>query len=579
MDAKFYSLTRDQVRELCPSCADKMQVARIKELKLSADELGNLLPNDEATIKLFAGFSQGLCDKFGGDEGFFTRCEAAMSKHTDTIEDPKPFCASLHKYCTGHWPAEKKHAVLSRAELMAQCEKDHPEWTPAQHKAWVDKALTKEYSDAGVSEDVVLSYANNIKGVEIFKTGVHNGDEYTGQDLDDMVSAFGELDYSPAIKVGHTKDAPGAPSYGWVKNLRRVGEKLYADFEDMHDSVVDAVRNRLYDRVSAEVYFNLKRGEKQFRRALKAVALLGAEVPAVADLTPLHKMQFSADRDFDAVGVFEADLDVSADTLLDTLSERISGLVNLMKEYDMANKKEQIAALKEQVAEFSQKMDELKKTKSGLSDEELEKDAEYKQLAEQADEIAAQLSELEAADADDAEETAELRQELAEFKAREEANKKEQKALADRLAMLEQKDINEKIGERVKACKIPSFRPGLEALYAYALAHTDATVKVYTKKDGKDVAEDQSLAQVVDGFVSSINEQGEKLFKAMAFSGARVREDGNVEENAGAVVQKRVSEFRLKNPSVKTYEEAMRAVLAADPELAKTYREQAGLEQ
>ena len=102
---KVYTLSREQVRELCPSCADKMQLARVKTLKLSADDLGNLLPNDETTIKLFAGFSQGLCDKFGPDEGLFTRCAEAMS---GKVDDEKAFCAALHKFCVGKWPAEKK---------------------------------------------------------------------------------------------------------------------------------------------------------------------------------------------------------------------------------------------------------------------------------------------------------------------------------------------------------------------------------------------------------------------------------------------------------------------------------------
>ena len=132
---------------------------------------------------------------------------------------------------------------------------------------------------------------NAIRNVEIFAAGQWNGDTYTERDLDDMVSAFRELDYRPALKLGHTKDAPGAPAYGWIENLRRVGRKLVADFVDMHDSVVNAIRKRAYSRVSSEIYFNLKRGGKTFARALKAVALLGAEVPAVANLVPLHTME------------------------------------------------------------------------------------------------------------------------------------------------------------------------------------------------------------------------------------------------------------------------------------------------
>jgi hypothetical protein len=160
---------------------------------------------------------------------------------------------------------------------------------------------------------------NVIKGVEIFASGQHNGDQFTEKDLDDIAAASKELDYVPVLKLGHSRDEPGAPAYGFVVNLRRVGTKLLADFESMHDSVVQAIRDRRYTKVSAEIFFGLKRGGKTFRRALKAVALLGAEVPAVAGLVPLHKMEFTEcqyeavfnqEREFATMSEQRADLEL-----------------------------------------------------------------------------------------------------------------------------------------------------------------------------------------------------------------------------------------------------------------------------
>ena len=596
---KTYSLSRDQVRELCPSCADKMQLARIKELKLSADALGNLLPDDETTIKLFAGFSQGLCDKFGPDTGLFTRCAAAM---TGKVDDEKAFCASLEKFCTGHWPAEKQHAVADMkrmtrdevhkkcpecARLMAGNEMDLPVDNGGHMQHICGKGgRAVSPQQAAFEYDGLREYSNTIKGVEIFSSGTHNGDDYTAKDLDQMVSAFKELDYSPAIKIGHSKDTPGAPSYGWVRNLRRVGEKLYADFEDMHDSVVDALRKRLYDRVSAEIYFNLKRGGKTFSRALKAVALLGAEVPAVAKLTPLHKMEFVADG-FEAVAACEQSLEVPAQAVVEALAERVTGLVNLMKEYDMAKNTEKIKVLKAQIDDINQKIVALaaKKKKKAADAEDAtdagaDEEQEMKALSDEMDLVSDQLALLEAEDADAADEVVKLREDLAASQAREEAAQTERKALSERMAQLEQKDRNAQIGERVKACKIPSFRPALEAVYAYALTHTAEKVKLYSKdKDGKDQTVEHTLAEVIDGVVTEINAQSERLFKALAFSGQTVRSDGTVDEDAGKEVQKRVTEYRTKHPEVKTYEQAMSAVLAADTDLAARYREQSGIEQ
>jgi hypothetical protein len=128
-----------------------------------------------------------------------------------------------------------------------------------------------------------------IRGVEIFRTGVHNQDQYTERDLDDIVSAFNTLDFRPAIKLGHD-NTPGVPAYGWVTNLRRNGDKLIADFRHVDEDVFKWIRQSKYTRLSPEIYFNLNRNGKRYRRALKAVALLGAEVPAVAGLRPLQRM-------------------------------------------------------------------------------------------------------------------------------------------------------------------------------------------------------------------------------------------------------------------------------------------------
>ena len=130
---------------------------------------------------------------------------------------------------------------------------------------------------------------NSIKDVEVFSVGKHKGDTYTEADLDAMVTAFATQGFTPPLKLGHTGEV-GAPAVGWVENLRREGRKLIADFVNLPQAVYDAVKGRLYDRVSSEIYWNLEAGGKKFRRALKAVALLGAEIPAVTGLKPLHQM-------------------------------------------------------------------------------------------------------------------------------------------------------------------------------------------------------------------------------------------------------------------------------------------------
>jgi len=132
-----------------------------------------------------------------------------------------------------------------------------------------------------------MSNSNTIRGVEIFRSGAWNGDEYSNADLDDMVRNFDRVGFQVPITLGHQKE-PGAPAYGWVKHIRRVGDKLVADFRDLPKKLVDMIRQGRFGATSAEIFWNLERNGKKFRRVLKAVALLGAETPAVSGLAPLQ---------------------------------------------------------------------------------------------------------------------------------------------------------------------------------------------------------------------------------------------------------------------------------------------------
>lgn len=136
-----------------------------------------------------------------------------------------------------------------------------------------------------------LNEGVTIRDVEIFRVGKWNGDTYSEKDLDDMIEAYTAVGYRPPVKKGH--EAGGAePAFGWVENLRRQGDKLLADFANVPNELADAIKAKRFGSVSAEIFFNLTRNGKRFRRALKAVAVLGADVPGVADLKPLYEATF-----------------------------------------------------------------------------------------------------------------------------------------------------------------------------------------------------------------------------------------------------------------------------------------------
>lgn len=403
-----------------------------------------------------------------------------------------------------------------------------------------------------ISQAVIaaLAHDNAVRGVEIFAPGKHNGDEYTEKDIDDMISAFGEQDFRPALKIGHTKDAPGAPAYGYVTNLRKQGGKMVADFESMHDTVIAALKDRRYDRVSSEIYFNLKRGAKTFRRALKAVALLGAEVPAVANLVPLHKMEFAADG-FENVAACEQALEVQQQALIDSLQTRVAALSETLtsqKEQDTMTIKE----LNEKKAQLEAQLADLKKAAKV-------DDAKVAELTASIAQLGTQMKALEQSEKD-AEELKRLR-----------AESESQRAALD---ILTKKDRERDVADKVAKCTIPAFVPNLRAAYSYAVANPTVKVKHFTApdKDGKSVESEKTLTEVLDSIVGQINEASKKLFAVVTKHGEGERKEGAAEGDPGAEVD-RLAKLRVEEKKSRDYDEAVIAVLEADPELARRYNE------
>ncbi len=174
-------------------------------------------------------------------------------------------------------PADDLPAV--KRKVRAAWRKAHPdakeEDIPAAIKASED-VDPHRYSDL-----------MEINGVEIFRSGKWNGDKYDDRDLDDMVENFDKVGFQVPVKLGH-REVSGGEAYGWVKALRRMGDKLVADLKDVPAEIHAKIKSRAFDAVSAEIFWDLARNGRKFKRVLKAVALLGSEIPAVSGLKPLR---------------------------------------------------------------------------------------------------------------------------------------------------------------------------------------------------------------------------------------------------------------------------------------------------
>jgi len=151
----------------------------------------------------------------------------------------------------------------------------------------------------------------DIKERVIFSAGIHNGDMYTEEDLQAMEDAFyackGKL--RPPLKLGHSEDQgmwekDGLPAIGWIDNVKRVGKDLYADFIKVPKAIYELIQAGAYRTVSAEIYWNAIVDGKKYPYALKALALLGADIPAVktvSDIMALYKAEAMAYEEVDCV--------------------------------------------------------------------------------------------------------------------------------------------------------------------------------------------------------------------------------------------------------------------------------------
>ena len=176
---------------------------------------------------------------------------------------------------------------------------------------------------------------HTINDVEIFKVGTWNGNKYTEKDLDGIVDSFQKIGdkLKPYLKLGHDKDQKliqedGLPSIGWISDLKRKGTSLVANFSDVPKKIKELIDLKAYKRVSSEIYVNLKEGGNIFPRALKAVALLGANTPAVTSLDDIIAY-YTEKENYDEIIIHTIDQE-------EIMEKEIKEVLTFEKEYKQA---------------------------------------------------------------------------------------------------------------------------------------------------------------------------------------------------------------------------------------------------
>jgi len=222
-----------------------------------------------------------------------------------TIDNPPEQIAKLPKHAQEIWIAAFNSAYEQYDKNEAK----------AAAIAW--GAVKKSYKQDTEGNWVKLNELEtvDIENVEILAVGKWNGvpstKEYTKKDLDELVRSFKalssdeKLNYEPPLKLGHDEhqkllQKDGYPAAGWVKAIKRIGNKLVASFGEVPKKIGDIIKAGGYKKVSSEIYHDYAMGDYKFPLVLKAVALLGGDIPAVKTIADIQA-QYSQEDGVDVV--------------------------------------------------------------------------------------------------------------------------------------------------------------------------------------------------------------------------------------------------------------------------------------
>lgn len=125
--------------------------------------------------------------------------------------------------------------------------------------------------------------------IPIFTTGVHHGEAFTDNDINQIVLNFKDYTKEVPLVIGHEgkefqdalKKQTGIPKFGVVKALKAKAGMLFAKLDGVHATVKEWIDNNFFTDRSVEL------GEGQNGLFLFRLGLLGASPPEVPGLPPL----------------------------------------------------------------------------------------------------------------------------------------------------------------------------------------------------------------------------------------------------------------------------------------------------
>ncbi|MCK9599546.1 MAG: hypothetical protein M0R06_10935 [Sphaerochaeta sp.] len=294
--------------------------------------------------------------------GPYNSFEDCVAKNSDKTS-PKGFCAWLEHQITGQWPGAHVDSMpeeawsLYREAYATSMTGSTKKVEEAEKEAHENALKTLEkagwtYSRIGWVKQYQTPTFKSVAGVRVFAVGTWTDSagverDWTEEDVDGLVKAFNSgVPGNVVLKAGHTPDSfntkiaekldipvelvtgdhgKGQVSIGRMATLERRGNLLVASFERVPEPIANLIEAGLYSTVSVEI----EDGVGGFASAITAVALLGAEEPAVDEATLDRALVFGGKREKAHVLTFAKDgdyLEQEFNTIQEKLSETIKGM-------------------------------------------------------------------------------------------------------------------------------------------------------------------------------------------------------------------------------------------------------------
>lgn len=485
--------------------------------------------------------------------------------------------ADVDKHKKGLSDKAKEQWVAIANSVLERCKKEGGDACDTkaimQASGAVEKGMT--YDEALREYALKDRQTFNIAGVEIFSTGKWNGDDYKEKDLDDMILAFRDVGFKPPLKLGHDeKNKDGQPAIGWVDKIYRMGNKLLADFKELPIKVYEALKRGNYKQVSSEIFWNYPNNGKMFSRVLKAVALLGADVPAVTNLEGLENLYinnkevkiYQMEKEFKEWDTaFINDLPDSAFAIIKSGGEKdedgktVPRALRMLPHHDNNDSidkphlRNALARLPQADLTAEQKQQALRHLQAHAKALEIGESAEMTELENKINLEVKEMEDLNKAK----EKIIELENQIKDLTADKESK---EKAFAEIKQKEKALSIKTFIDEQKKEGKIiPAIEKEIESLLMSA---NDEKVYKYSQ-DGKDIelTQSETLKRIVSNLPKIIE------FSEMSKS-AEGMTDGSY-KSAGEEIDRLAKSYSEKNKI--SYSEAVKAILDKNPDLKAEY--------